>query len=192
MKEKLRYMLFTVFFTPRNYPRIEDEAKLTAEEPGISYLWNETTLRDATEEDEKWIQQALDGEEATGGNGDWAMAYNSVIYNAFGRSSPASSPTRIDVNGRRSGKQKKVVAGKCCGKVWMSNHVHPYLAKKDPEEEEHRSFHAWAMPDEKLEGQHRNFTGIAARLYSISRHFNGIAARLYFINRNFNGIADRL
>ncbi|KAI5320129.1 hypothetical protein L3X38_039837 [Prunus dulcis] len=81
------------------------------------------------------------------------MAYNSVIYNAFGRTSPASSPTRIDVYGRRSGKQKKVVAGKWCGKVWMSNQVHPYLAKKNPEEEEHRSFHAWAMPDEKLEGQ---------------------------------------
>ncbi|XP_008239384.1 PREDICTED: lysine-specific demethylase REF6 [Prunus mume] len=164
-----------------DYPRIEDEAKLMAEELGISYLWNETTFRDATEEDEKRIQSALDSEEAIAGNGDWAvklginlfysaslsrshlyskqMAYNSVIYNAFGRSSPASSPTRTDVYGRRSGKQKKVVAGKWCGKVWMSNQVHPYLAKRDPEEEEevveeeHRSFHAWAMPDEKLEGQ---------------------------------------
>ncbi|PQQ21745.1 lysine-specific demethylase REF6 [Prunus yedoensis var. nudiflora] len=104
-----------------------------AEELGISYLWNETTFKDATEEDEKRIQSALDSEEAIAGNGDWAvklginlfysaslsrshlyskqMAYNSVIYNAFGRSSPASSPTRIDVYGRRSGKQKKVVAG---------------------------------------------------------------------------------
>ncbi|VVA10269.1 PREDICTED: thermospermine synthase [Prunus dulcis] len=78
------------------------------------------------------------------------MAYNSVIYNAFGRTSPASSPTRIDVYGRRSGKQKKVVAGKWCGKVWMSNQVHPYLAKKNPEEEEHRRFYVPLPPEDQF------------------------------------------
>lgn len=151
-----------------------------AEELGISYLWNDMAFSHATKEDEKSIQSALDSEEAIAGNGDWAvklginlfysaslsrshlyskqMHYNSVIYNAFGHSSPVTSPTRLDVYGRRPAKQKKVVAGKWCGKVWMSNQVHPFLIKRDPEEEEivvveseERSFRARAMPDEKLE-----------------------------------------
>ncbi|XP_009359508.2 lysine-specific demethylase REF6 [Pyrus x bretschneideri] len=163
-----------------DYPRIEDEAKSMAEELGISYLWNDMAFMNAAKEDETRIQLALDSEEAIAGNGDWAvklginlfysaslsrshlyskqMPYNSVTYKAFGRSSPASSPTRIDAYGRRGGKPKKVVAGKWCGKVWMSNQVHSFLVKRDPEEEvevaedeEERTFCAWAMPDEDHE-----------------------------------------
>ncbi|KAH7528297.1 hypothetical protein FEM48_Zijuj05G0057600 [Ziziphus jujuba var. spinosa] len=158
-----------------DYPKIEAEAKVIAEDLGIGCLWNAHTFRKATKEDEERIQAALDSEEAIPKNGDWAvklginlfysaslsrsplyskqMPYNSVIYNAFGRSSPAVSPTRSDGYVRRSGKQKKVVAGKWCGKVWMSSQVHPFLAKRDPEEEEdeERGFHTWPIPDERLE-----------------------------------------
>ncbi|KAJ6410320.1 hypothetical protein OIU84_007134 [Salix udensis] len=160
------------------YPRIEGEAKLVSEELGIDYLWNDITFRDAAKEDEEWIQSALDSEVAIPGNGDWAvklginlfysanlsrspfyskqMPYNSVIYNAFGLASSVSSPPKFKVYGRRSGKPKKVVAGKWCGKVWMSNQVHPFLAirdhmDQDHEQEQERSFHALATPDEKLE-----------------------------------------
>eukprot|EP00258_Populus_trichocarpa_P022258 XP_024438277.1 lysine-specific demethylase REF6 [Populus trichocarpa] len=171
------------------YPRIEAEAKSVSEELGIDHLWNDITFRDAAKEDEERIQSALDTEEAIPGNGDWAvklginlfysanlsrsplyskqMPYNSVIYNAFGRASPVSSPPKFKVYGRRSGKPKKVVAGKWCGKVWMSNQVHPFLVKRDfvyqnQEQEQERSFHALATPDEKLEKKpqtiHRNET----------------------------------
>ncbi|XP_062025602.1 lysine-specific demethylase REF6 [Rosa rugosa] len=160
-----------------DYPRIVDEAKEIAEELGVNYPWNDMVFRDATREDEERIQSALDSEEAIAGNGDWAvkmginlfysaslsrshlyskqMPYNSVIYNAFGRSSPASSPAGPEVCGRRPAKQKKIVVGKWCGKVWMSNQVHPFLIKRDHEEKkvelEQRRFHDSAMPDEKLD-----------------------------------------
>ncbi|KAE8123988.1 hypothetical protein FH972_018901 [Carpinus fangiana] len=157
-----------------DYPKIEAEAKLLAEELGIDHPWNDITFRSATKEDEDGIRSALDSQEAIPGNGDWAvklginlfysanlsrstlyskqMPYNFVIYNAFGRSSPASSPRKATVYGRRSGRQKKVVAGKWCGKVWMSHQVHPFLAKGDPDDdEEDRSFQTWTMPDVKLE-----------------------------------------
>ena len=120
------------------------------------------------------IKSALDSEEAIPGNGDWAVKlginlfysanlsrsalyskqipYNSVIYKAFGQSSPASSPTEPKVYQRRTNKQKKVVAGKWCGKVWMSNQVHPLLAKRDSEDVEYEtSLHGWPLPDEKIE-----------------------------------------
>lgn len=159
-----------------DYPKIEAEAKTISEDLGIKCLWNDHTFREASKEDEERIQAALDSEEAIPKNGDWAvklginlfysanlsrsplyskqMPYNSVIYDAFGRSSPAVLSTRSDGYGRRPGKQKKVVAGKWCGKVWMSSQVHPFLAKRDPEEDEdydERSFNPWAIPDEKLE-----------------------------------------
>ncbi|KAH8486797.1 hypothetical protein H0E87_025702 [Populus deltoides] len=160
------------------YPRIEGEAKLVSEELGIDHLWNDITFRDAAKEDEERIQSALDSEEAIPGSGDWAvklginlffsanlsrspfyskqMPYNSVIYNAFGLASSVSSTPKFKVYGRRSGKPKKVVAGKWCGKVWMSNQVHPFLVisdrvDQDHEQEQERSFHASATPDEKLE-----------------------------------------
>lgn len=163
--------------TLADYPKIETEAKAMAEELGISHLWNDIEFRDATKDDENMIQATLDSEEAIPKNGDWAvklginlfysanlsrsplyskqMPYNSVIYDAFGRSSPASSSARSDGFERRPAKQKKVVAGKWCGKVWMSSQVHPFLAKNDPEEEEQeRSFHTWATPDEKVESKY--------------------------------------
>ncbi|OAY47893.1 lysine-specific demethylase REF6 [Manihot esculenta] len=160
------------------YPKIEAEARSVTEELGIEYLWNDITFRDATKEDEENIQSALDSEEAIPGNGDWAvklginlfysanlsrsslyskqMPYNSVIYNAYGRISPASSPTKYNVYERKPSKQKKVVAGRWCGKVWMSNQVHPFLTKRDSEEqdqeqEQDRNLCAWTRPDEKLE-----------------------------------------
>ncbi|XP_040989323.1 lysine-specific demethylase REF6-like [Juglans microcarpa x Juglans regia] len=167
------------------YAKIEAEAKLLAEELGIDCHWNDITFRNATKEDENRIQSALDSQEAIHGNGDWAvklginlfysanlsrstlyskqMPYNFVIYNAFGRSAPASSPRKRNVCRRRSGRQKKVVAGKWCGKVWMSHQVHPFLVKGDPdhgggggeeeeeEEEEERSLQTWTVPDDKLD-----------------------------------------
>ncbi|KAJ9163844.1 hypothetical protein P3X46_023472 [Hevea brasiliensis] len=174
------------------YPRIEAVARSVSEELGIECLWNDINFRDATKEDEENIQSALDSEEAIPGNGDWAvklginlfysanlsrsslyskqMPYNSVIYNAFGRSSPASSPTKFNVYGRKPSKQKKVVAGRWCGKVWMSNQVHPFLTKRDSEDqdqEQERSFRGWTKPDEKLERKpeiiYRTETTLATR-----------------------------
>ncbi|XP_022770021.1 lysine-specific demethylase REF6-like isoform X2 [Durio zibethinus] len=161
------------------YPKIEAEAKLVAEELEIDYQWNDILFGDATKDDEERIHSALDSEDALHGNGDWAvklginlfysanlsrstlyskqMPYNCVIYSAFGRKSPASSPTKLNRYGRRSSKQKKVVAGKWCGKVWMSNQVHPFLAQRDPDEQEQeRCFHAWATSDENLERKREN------------------------------------
>lgn len=160
-------------YTLAEYPKIVAEAKLLADEIGTDFTWNDISFRDATKEDEERIQSALDSEEALPGNGDWAvklginlfysanlsrsslyskqMPYNSVIYNAFGRSSPATSPTKYSF-GRRSSRQRKVVVGKWCGKVWMSNQVHPFLAQKDNEEQEQeRNLCAWATPDENHE-----------------------------------------
>lgn len=161
------------------YPKIEAEAKLASEELGIDYLWNDITFRDPTREDEENIQSAFDSEEATPGSGDWAvkmginlfysanlsrsslyskqMPYNSVIYDAFGYTSPASSPSKLNVYGRK----RKVVVGRWCGKVWMSNQVHPFLIKPDTEDldyehEQDRSFSGWNIRDEKFERKLKN------------------------------------
>ncbi|XP_054805289.1 lysine-specific demethylase REF6 [Prosopis cineraria] len=156
-----------------DYPKVEAEAKIVAEELGIDGIWKNLAYRNATPEDEERIQSALDSEEAIPGNGDWAvklginlfysanlsrsplyskqMPYNSVIYYAFGRSSLAGSPTEPKVYQRRASKQKKVVAGKWCGKVWMSNQVHPLLAKRDSEDDDEKILHGWSLPDTKIE-----------------------------------------
>ncbi|KAK9926743.1 hypothetical protein M0R45_023956 [Rubus argutus] len=186
-----------------DYPRIEDEAKEIAEELGVNYPWNDMVFRHATREDEERIQSALDSEEAIAGNGDWAvkmginlfysaslsrshlyskqMPYNSVIYNAFGRSSPASSSAGPDVCGRRPAKQKKIVVGKWCGKVWMSHQVHPFLIKREHEEkkveqEEQRRFHGSVMPDEKLDGKsestRKTEKTVVTKQYSRKRKMN--------------------
>ncbi|KAL2459568.1 Lysine-specific demethylase REF6 [Forsythia ovata] len=155
-----------------DYPKLESQAKKVAEELKIDYLWNDTPFREATEEDEEMIRLALDSEDAIHGNGDWAvklginlyysaslsrsplyskqMPYNAVVYNAFGRSSPAD--TREN-DGKGSGKQKRfAVAGKWCGKVWMSSQAHPLLTNKDPEEQElEKSFPTSVELDVKLE-----------------------------------------
>ncbi|KAJ7945767.1 lysine-specific demethylase REF6-like [Quillaja saponaria] len=158
------------------YPKIEAEGKAVSEELGMDYLWNDISYRQASKEDEQRIHSALDSEEAIAGNGDWAvklginlfysanlsrsplyskqMPYNSVIYNAFGRISPVTSPAEPKVYQRRGGKQKKVVAGKWCGKVWMSNQVHPLLANNNAEDDADDNdinFHGWPLPDETLE-----------------------------------------
>ncbi|RDY11754.1 Lysine-specific demethylase REF6, partial [Mucuna pruriens] len=157
-----------------DFPKIEAEAQSVAEDLGIDYTWKDIHYRHASKEDEERIQLALDSEEAIPGNGDWAvklginlfysanlsrsplyskqMPYNSVIYYAFGCSSPASSPVEPKVYQRRVNKQRKVVAGKWCGKVWMSNQVHPLLAKRDSEDvEDEKLLLGWILPDEKIE-----------------------------------------
>ncbi|XP_022954750.1 lysine-specific demethylase JMJ705-like [Cucurbita moschata] len=161
-----------------DYPKMEAEAKLMAQELSIDHLWTDTTFRDATQDEEKRIQLALDSEEAIPGNGDWAvklginlfysanlshsplyskqMPYNSVIYNAFGRSTSGNSSGKPKVYQRRSGKLKRVVVGKWCGKVWMSNQIHPLLAKRDPQEEDVDGFPSWTMSDEKIEWKSDN------------------------------------
>ncbi|CAJ1943713.1 unnamed protein product [Sphenostylis stenocarpa] len=162
-----------------DFPKIEAEAKLVAEELEIDYLWKTTIYRQSKREDEERIQSALDSEEAIPGNEDWAVKlginlfysanlsrsalyskqipYNSVIYNAFGQSSPASSHTEPKVYQRRTNRQKKVVAGKWCGKVWMSNQVHPLLAKRDSKDvEDEKALHGWPLPHEKIERSESN------------------------------------
>lgn len=157
---------------------MEAEAKLVAQELNMDRLWTDTMFRGATQDEEKRIQLALDSEEAIPGNGDWAvklginlfysanlshsplyskqMPYNSVIYNAFGRSTSANSSGKPKVYQRRTGKLKRVVAGKWCGKVWMSNQVHPLLAKRDPQEEDVEIFQSWTMSDEKIDRKSEN------------------------------------
>ncbi|KAL0918824.1 hypothetical protein M5K25_010865 [Dendrobium thyrsiflorum] len=143
-----------------DYPKIEAEAKALAEELGISYAWNKIDFREAAEKDHEKIQAALKDEESIPTNSDWAvklginlyysaslsksplyskqMPYNAVIYKSFSCNSPNSSAGKTKNSGRKPGRQKKiVVAGKWCGKVWMSNQVHPYLAqRKDAQDEE--------------------------------------------------------
>ncbi|KAE8688953.1 Lysine-specific demethylase REF6 [Hibiscus syriacus] len=161
------------------YPKIEAEAKLVAEELGIDHPWNDILYGDATKDDEEQIQSALDSEDAIPGNGDWAvklginlfysanlsrstlyskqMPYSCVIYTAFGRCSASNSPMKLNVYGRRSSRSRKVLAGKWCGKVWMSNQVHPFLAQRDPEyQEQERNFYASATSDENVERKLEN------------------------------------
>ncbi|XP_051115731.1 lysine-specific demethylase REF6 isoform X2 [Andrographis paniculata] len=147
-----------------DYPKLESQAKKVGEELESDHIWSEISFREASEEDEEIIRLALDSENAIHGNGDWAvkmginlfysanlsrsplyskqMHYNSVIYSAFGRSSPTDSPAATsEPESRGFGRQKRiVVAGKWCGKVWMSNQVHPLLVRKDSQENE------WDLP----------------------------------------------
>ncbi|KAI4336265.1 hypothetical protein L6164_014811 [Bauhinia variegata] len=178
-----------------DYPKIEAEAKFVAEELGNNYMWKNIAYRHATKEDEERIQSALDSEEAIPGNGDWAvklginlfysanlsrsplyskqMPYNSVIYYAFGRSPPASSTTQPKVYQRRTSKQKKVVAGKWCGKVWMSNQVHPLLAKGDSEDDDgDKTLHGWMLPDEKIERSESAHKDVTHRKFGRKRKMN--------------------
>ncbi|XP_020106930.1 lysine-specific demethylase REF6 [Ananas comosus] len=142
------------------YPKFEKEAKLLAEEIGVDHQWNKISFRKATEEDEERIKLVLEDEEAIPMNSDWTvkmginlyyssnqskspiyskqLPYNAIIYRAFGRDSPNSSPREVVSTQDRSGRQKKiVVAGRWCGKVWMSNQVHPYLARVNEDKEDY-------------------------------------------------------
>ncbi|KAF7838215.1 lysine-specific demethylase REF6 [Senna tora] len=203
-----------------DYPKVEAEAKFVAEELGIDYTWKNLAYRHATKEDEERIQSALDSEEAIPANADWAvklginlfysanlsrsplyskqMPYNSVIYYAFGRSSLASSPMEPKVYQRRASKQKKVVAGKWCGKVWMSNQVHPLLAKRDSEDGDGKSLHAWSLPDKKIErsesAHKNNFTKKSGRKRKMTAESGG-ARKASFSEREYvvsdNSIEDK-
>ncbi|KAL8123374.1 hypothetical protein AgCh_011375 [Apium graveolens] len=146
-----------------DYPKFQAEAKLMADELGSDHICSDITFRAATEDDKEKVKSALHSEESIHGNGDWAvklemnlyysanlsrsplysqqMPYNSVIYSAFGCSSSDKDPEETKVYGKGSGRQKKiVVAGKWCGKVWMSNQVHSLLAGRNDEQEKERSF----------------------------------------------------
>ncbi|PIA51468.1 hypothetical protein AQUCO_01100361v1, partial [Aquilegia coerulea] len=139
------------------YPRVEAQAKSLTQDLGIDHLWKDISYREATKEDQERIGLALDDEEADPSNGDWSvklginlyysvhlsksplytkqMPYNSIIYKAFGCSS-MNNPMEVKVSGKVPRQKKIVVAGKWCGKVWMSNQVHPYLVQREMVEED--------------------------------------------------------
>ncbi|KAL9672816.1 hypothetical protein QQ045_029069 [Rhodiola kirilowii] len=159
-----------------DYPRIEAEAKMVAEEVGLYERWNDIAFRESTKEDEACIETVLENEEDTPRNGDWAvklgidllycanlsrsslyskqMPYNSIIYNAFGRALQDESDLTPKMGKRVANKQKRIkLAGKWCGKVWMSNQVHPMLMPRDQEEpeEEDKIINDWPEPDDTLD-----------------------------------------
>lgn len=182
-----------------DYPKLESQARKVAEELESDYIWTEVSFRDATDEDEEIIQRALESENAIHGNGDWAvklginlfysanlsrsplyskqMHYNFVIYNAFGRnSSTDSSTSEGELEGKGLGRQKKIiVAGKWCGKVWMSNQAHPLLVNKDSQEQDQDLAAAsWTKPDVKyVRRSDRSLaTGILSAVRKTSRKKN--------------------
>ncbi|KAK4395774.1 Lysine-specific demethylase REF6 [Sesamum angolense] len=179
-----------------DFPKLESQAKKVAEELESDCLWSEISFREATEEDEETMRLALESENAIHGNGDWAvkmginlffsanlsrsplyskqMHFNFVMYNAFGRSSPIDSSAALDeLEGKYVGRQKKiVVAGKWCGKVWMSSQAHPLLLNKDSQEQEEESdFAAWIKPNLKSErlSQSSQAAGVASAICKTSR-----------------------
>uniref|UniRef100_A0A453K663 C2H2-type domain-containing protein n=1 Tax=Aegilops tauschii subsp. strangulata TaxID=200361 RepID=A0A453K663_AEGTS len=135
------------------YPRAESAAKFIAEELGLKPDWKDVAFEEATDDDIRRIQLALHDEDAEPASSDWAVKmginiyysakqsksplyskqipYNSIIYEAFGQENPDNL---TDYGRQRSGVTKKRVAGCWCGKVWMSNQVHPFLVR---EHEEH-------------------------------------------------------
>lgn len=178
-----------------DYPRIEAEGKVVAKELGVNHEWNDTEFKNVTHEET--IQAALANVEAKAGNSDWAvklginlshsailsrsplyskqMPYNSVIYNVFGRTSPATP----QLSGIRSSRQRKYVAGKWCGKVWMSHQVHPFLLEEDLEGEETERSHLRAALDEDVTvhgNDSRDATTMFGRKYSRKRKARGKAA----------------
>lgn len=138
-----------------DYPKIEEEARTIAEELENDYKWKDINFKEASEKDLERIRASLEDEESIPTSSDWAvklginlyysaslsksplyskqLPYNAVIYRSFGCSSSNDSPIDNKVPVRR---KKIVVAGKWCGKVWMSNQVHPFLAQKQEEEHE--------------------------------------------------------
>uniref|UniRef100_A0ACD5XP48 Uncharacterized protein n=1 Tax=Avena sativa TaxID=4498 RepID=A0ACD5XP48_AVESA len=144
------------------YPRAESAAKLIAKELGLKHDWKDINFEEATEDDIRRIQLALQDEDAEPASSDWAVKmgisiyysakqsksplyskqipYNSIIYEAFGQENPDNL---INYGRQRSGMTKKRVAGSWCGKVWMSNQVHPFLAS-GREEQNHAM--VWSKP----------------------------------------------
>ncbi|XP_020592304.1 lysine-specific demethylase JMJ705-like [Phalaenopsis equestris] len=132
------------------YPKIESEAKLLAEELGLHYQWKDVKYKDASQQDQEKIRIAIEDKDVIPCNGDWAvklginlyysvslsqsplfrkqLPYNEVIYKSFSQ----KSPTELNSSGTIARRQKKIIfAGRWCGKVWMSNQVHPYLAEQN-------------------------------------------------------------
>lgn len=144
------------------YPRAESAAKFIAKELGLKHDWKDINFEEAAEDDIRIIQLALQDEDAEPASSDWAVKmgisiyysakqsksplyskqipYNSIIYEAFGQENPDNL---IDYGRQRSGTAKKKVAGSWCGKVWMSNQVHPFLAC-GREEQNHAM--VWSKP----------------------------------------------
>ncbi|XP_074588373.1 lysine-specific demethylase JMJ705-like [Curcuma longa] len=161
VEEQLRHMGggHMMLLCHPDYPKIESEAKLLERELRVGYTWKNINFRDADKEDLDRIKATLEDEEVIPTNSDWTvkldinlyytanlskspiynkqMPYNPVIYKAFGCNSTGNSPVKSRASARRAGRQKKiVVAGRWCGKVWMTNQVHPYLAQKKETEEQ--------------------------------------------------------
>ncbi|KAF7032181.1 hypothetical protein CFC21_043390 [Triticum aestivum] len=135
------------------YLRIEAEARSLAAELEVEHGWKDIHFREANMEDRKMIEELLQDEESIPTSSDWAVKlgtnlyysanlaksplhnkqipYNRVIYRAFGRSSPDNSPVKLEnCEGSRDTQKKIVLAGRWCGKAWMSNQVHPFLAQR--------------------------------------------------------------
>jgi hypothetical protein len=145
------------------YPRAESTAKVIAEDIGMDHAWKDITFKEATAEEIGVIKLALHDEDTEPTSSDWAVKmginiyysakqsksplyskqvpYNSIIYKAFGLANPDSL---VDDEGQRSGSTKKKVAGWWCGKVWMSNQVHPLLAGEH-EDQNHDTVYNKAM-----------------------------------------------
>ena len=152
-------MIYIVF---AEYPRAESAAKSIAEELGLKHDWKDINFEEATEVDMRRIQLALQDEDAEPASSDWAVKmgisiyysakqsksplyskqipYNSIIYEVFGQENPDNL---IDYRKQRSGTTKKKMVGSWCGKVWMSNQVHPFLAC-GREEQNHAM--VWSKP----------------------------------------------
>ncbi|KAF5175158.1 Lysine-specific demethylase, partial [Thalictrum thalictroides] len=157
-----------------DYPRVETEAKALAEELGINYTWKHISYREATEDEVARIRSSLSDKQAVPRNKDWTvklginlpynasisqspfyrkkMPYSSVVSKAFGCSSPTKSLVKPKIFGKRPGVNNKiVVAGRWCGKVWMSDQVHPYLAQRACQKEEtSASFRSQATSEVKV------------------------------------------
>uniref|UniRef100_A0A7N0RJB3 Lysine-specific demethylase REF6 n=2 Tax=Kalanchoe fedtschenkoi TaxID=63787 RepID=A0A7N0RJB3_KALFE len=157
-----------------DYPRVEAEAKSVQEELGLDHCWNDTAFRESSEDDERCMAAALESAEDVSSNGDWTvklginlfysaslsrsplyskqMPYNSIVYKAFGRVPPLEAPAKSDGHTKGNSRKKKIVlAGKWCGKPWMSNQVHPLLLPPPPAleetQQEHLHAHASAKTD---------------------------------------------
>ncbi|CAI9267283.1 unnamed protein product [Lactuca saligna] len=160
-----------LLFCHPDYPTIDEEARSMATELGTYENWTDLGYRDINEYDKAKIRLALDNDETEHGNQDWVvrlgldifysvrlsqspiyakqMPYNSVIHNAIGRIPP---PSTESTTSKPSDNQKKlVVAGKWCGKVWMSNQVHPLLVVRDLEQHDETSRSVLPMVEEKPE-----------------------------------------
>ncbi|XP_074568161.1 lysine-specific demethylase JMJ705-like [Curcuma longa] len=155
------------------YPKIELEAKSMAQELGIGYAWKNVKFREANEEDQIKTKAALEDEEVMPVNSDWTVKlginlyytaslsksllyskqvpYNPIIYKAFGYNSVRNSPVKSKASGRHPSRQKKiVVAGRWCGKVWMSNQVHPFLAYKNEAQDQEQYEEMFSLdPDQR-------------------------------------------